>query len=224
MDIWEWIIISIITLFTLFGLPYPYAKIGKKVKKGYTWSRGLATIVYDRFYTKPSIVENFFYFVEEFENFIMPNYTPSFPHMYRELVGKATFTNIEERYIDEQNEKVNKKYLEIKNVEKVERKRVFARTVREFKDLVIDVSKIAQTIKSTIRDQNLGQPSVVQTSFARESTNWIEYARRYKFSANEFNNFLRYFRSFLDKTSCSHGVEIEQNRLMQLLVPEDLID
>lgn len=226
MDIWEWTLITIFALFGLFGLPYPYGKIGKKVKKGYTWSRGLATIVYDRLYVKSSIVENFFYFVEEFENFIMLNYIPSFPHMYHKLVGKSTFTSLEARYIDEQNEKVNAKYLEIKNVKKVERKGIFAQTVREFRDLVEDVSKMAQNIKSTMRDKNIGQPSVAldRSSLAQENTNWVEYFNRYKFSASEFNNFLRYFRSFLDKTSCSHGVEIEQNRLMQLLVPEDLVD
>jgi hypothetical protein len=49
-----------------------------------------------------------------------------------------------------------------------------------------------------------------------------EYVDRYKFSAREFNNFLRYFRSFLDKTHCYHGAEIEHNRLLDLLIPEEL--
>jgi hypothetical protein len=71
---------------------------------------------------------------------------------------------------------------------------------------------MAQDIKSTIKDKNINP-----------STLGEEYVNRYKFSAREFNNFLRYFRSFLDKTYCYHGIEIEQYQLLQLLVPEDVV-
>ena len=211
MDIWLWVISTIIILIGLFGVPYPYGKIGKKVKKGYTWSRPILNAIWYKFYVKGDLVESFFYFVEEFENFIISNYTPSFPHMYRELIGKATFSKMEEKYIDDENEKVQSIYFKIKNIQKLKRKQVFAQTVREFKELVVKVSKMAQNIKSTIKDKNINP-----------STLGEEYVNRYKFSAREFNNFLRYFRSFLDKTNCSHGVEIEHNRLLDLLIPEEL--
>lgn len=211
MDIWLWIITTIVILLGLFELPYPYGKIGKKVKKGYTWSRGLATIVYGRFFIKANVVESFFRFVEEFENFIMSDNTLTFPHMYRELIGKATFSKMEEKHIDDENERVQAVYFRIRNVQKLERKKVFAQTVREFRELVEEISKMAHNIKSIMRDKSIDSSNLGE-----------EYINRYKFSAKEFNNFLRYFRSFLDKTNCSHGIEIEQYRLMQLLVPEDI--
>jgi hypothetical protein len=70
---------------------------------------------------------------------------------------------------------------------------------------------MARDIKVTIKDKNIDTVTLGE-----------EYIDRYRFSAREFNNFLRYIRSFLDKTNCSHGVEIEHNRLLQLLIPEDL--
>jgi hypothetical protein len=208
MDIWLLIITAIIILFGLFGVPSPYGKIGKKVKKGYAWSRGLATIVYNRFYVKGSLAESFFYFVEEFENFISSNYIYSFLCMYRELIGKSTFTKMEEKAIGDENEKVEAIYYKIENIQKLKRKKVFAQTVREFKNLVVEISKMAKNINSMVKDRNIKLEQ--------------EYIDRYKFSAREFNNFLRYFRSFLDKTHCYHGVEIEHNRLLYLLIPEEL--
>jgi hypothetical protein len=219
MDIWELIIVAITALFVLFGLPSPSGKIGKKVQKGYVWSRGLATIIYDKLYVKTNIVESFFWYVEELENFIMPNYSPSFSHMYLELLAKAPFAQKENRYMNDKNDKIQATYSKIKNVKKIERKGVFAQTVSEFKDLVIEISKMAQDIKSTMKDKNLGQSSV---ALDKGNADWKEYNDRYKFSATEFNNFLRDFRRFLDKTNCSHGIEISQYQLMQLLVPEDI--
>jgi hypothetical protein len=208
MDIWEWVVVTIVTIFGLLGLPYPYGNIGKKAKKGKTWARPILSMIYYKFYVKGDLVESFFYFVEEFENFIISNYTPSFPHMYQELVGKSTFTKMEEKSIGDENEKVQAIYFRIKNIQKLERKKVFAQTVREFKELVIEISKMAKNINAMVKDRNIKLEQ--------------EYVDRYKFSAREFNNFLRYFRSFLDKTYCYHGVEIEHNRLLDLLIPEEL--
>jgi hypothetical protein len=208
MDIWEWVVVTIVTIFTLIGLPYPFADIGKKVKKGKTWARPILSMIYYKFYVKGDLVESFFYFVEEFENFIMPNYTPSFPHMYRELVGKSTFTRMEEKSIDDENEKVQENYFKITRIQKLKRKKIFEQTVREFKNLVVEISKMARDINAMVKDRNMRLEQ--------------EYVDRYRFSAREFNNFLRYFRSFLDKTYCYHGVEIEHNRLLDLLILEEL--
>jgi hypothetical protein len=128
--------------------------------------------------------------------------------MYRELIGKSTFTKMEEKAIGDENEKVEAIYYKIENIQKLKRKKVFAQTVREFKNLVVEISKMAKNINSMVKDRNIKLEQ--------------EYIDRYKFSAREFNNFLRYFRSFLDKTHCYHGVEIEHNRLLYLLIPEEL--
>ena len=70
---------------------------------------------------------------------------------------------------------------------------------------------MARNIKKIVKDEHI-EPATLED----------EYINRYKFSAREFNNFLRYFRSFLDKTHCYHGIEIEHHRLRQLLIPEEL--
>jgi len=209
MDI-EWIITTILILFGLFGVPYPYGKIGKKLKKGYTWSRGLLSIIYDRFYVKGNVLEPFVYFIEEFENFVSSGYTPSFPHMYSELIGKLKFSKMEEKHIHKEIERIEASYTKIKNVQKLRRKRIFKQTVKDFKKLVIETSKMARNIKTIIKEKEI-KHSLEQ-----------EYINRYRFSAGEFDNFLRYFRIFLDKTYCYHAVEIEQYRLMQLLIPVEL--
>jgi hypothetical protein len=208
MDIWLWTITTILILFGLFGMPSPYGKIGKKVKKSYTWSRGLLTIVYDKYFIKESILESFEYFTEEFENFLISNYTPSFPNMYREIVLKTNFSPMETRYVDDFLDKVQQNYLRIKNTQKIRRKGIFRQTVRELEKLVEDVSKMAKSIETTVKDKKIKLEQ--------------EYVDRYRFSAKEFNNFLRYFRSFLDRTHCFHGVEIEHHKLLSLLVSEEL--
>jgi hypothetical protein len=115
---------------------------------------------------------------------------------------------MEEKSIGDENEKVQTIYFKIKNIQKLKRKKVFAQTVREFRELVVEISKMARNINITVKDRNIKLEQ--------------EYVDRYKFSAREFNNFLRYFRSFLDKTHCYHGVEIEHYRLLDLLIPEEL--
>lgn len=212
MDIWGWIITTILILFGLFVVPYPYGKIGKKVKKGYTWSRGLSKIIYDTIFIKGSILESFVYFIEEFENFVIIAYTPSFPSMYKDLVGKTEFTEMEQKHINDENERVQASYFKIRNAQKLKRKGIFKQAMRDFKELVVDISKMARSIETIIKDKSI-DPSTLKQG----------YIDRFKFSAREFNNFLRYFRSFLDKTYCYHEVEIEHNRLRQLLVPEELV-
>jgi len=211
MDIWLWLIIALFTLLAVLNVPFPSGKIGKKVKKGYTWSRGLYNIINNKLFTKGNVVESFVYFIEEFEYFTISNYAPSFPHMYRELIGKSKFSKMEEKHIDDEIERVQASYFKIKNIQKLKRKKVFKQTIREFRELVVDISKMARNIKEIIKDENLDPSTLAE-----------EYIDRYKFSAREFNNFLRYLRSFLDKTYCYHGYEIEHHRLMQLLVSEEL--
>lgn len=215
MDIWQWIITTVLTILTILfaglSLPYPSKKIGKKIKKGYSWTRGLYNIITDKFFIKGDVQESFVYFIEEFEYFVMSNYTPSFPHMYGELIGKSKFSKMEEKHIHKEIERVQASYFNIKNVQKLRRKRIFEQTIREFKELVTEISKMARNIKTIIKDKNILRSTINQ-----------EYVDRYKFSAREFNNFLRYFRSFLDKTYCYHEVEIKQYRLMQLLIPEEI--
>jgi hypothetical protein len=208
MDIWEWVIVTIVAIFGLLGLPYPYGNIGKKAKKGKTWARPILSAIYYRVYIKGSLAEHFFYFVEEFENLIISNYTPSFPHMYWELIGKSTFTEMEKESILTFINEVQASYLKIKNVQNLKRKKVFEQTVREFKELVVEISRMARNINKMVKDRSIKLEQ--------------EYIDRYKFSAREFNNFLRYFRSFLDRTHCYHGVEIEHYRLLDLLIPEEL--
>lgn len=209
MDIWQWLLLmTIAILFGLFGMPSPYGKIGKKLKKGYSWSRGLLTIIYDKFYVKGNTLESFVYYIEEFKNFVDVGYTPSFPHMYSELIGKLKFSKMEEKHIHKEIERIEASYTKIKNVQKLRRKKIFKQTVKDFKKLVIEASKMARNIKTIIKEKEIKR-SLEQ-----------EYINRYRFSAREFDNFLRYFRSFLDKTYCYHAVEIEQYRLMHLLIPE----
>lgn len=198
-------------LFAVLNVPYPSKKIGKKVKKAYTWTRGLYNVITDKIFIKGDVQESFVYFIEEFENFVEGGYTPSFTHMYRELIGKSKFSKMEEKHIHDENERVQASYLRIKNIQKLRAKKIFKQTIKEFKELVVEISKIARNIKTIVKDKKINSPTLAE-----------EYIDRYKFSAREFNNFLRYFRSFLDKTYCYHGVEIEQYQLMQLLVSEEL--
>jgi len=210
MDILEWVIVSLILLFGL-AMPYPSGSIGKKTKKGITWARPILSIIYYRFYVKGELAESFFDHVEEFQNFVDIGYTPAFPSMYRELLEKSQFSQIERKHIDKETGRIQETYLRIKRVQKLKRKNVFKQTVRDFKELIEDVSKMARNIGETIR-----------TKFILLNTLGQTYVDNYRFSAREFNNFLRYFRRFLDKTYCSHGVEIEHFKLLDLLVPEEL--
>jgi hypothetical protein len=138
MDIW----LLILTILIILGLaPYPYGNIGKKAKKGKTWARPFFSVIYYKFYVKGDLAESFFYFVEEFENFVISNSTLSLSHMYCELVGKSTFSKKEEKYIYDENERVQRIYFKIKNVQKLRRKKVFAQTVKDLRELVVETSK-----------------------------------------------------------------------------------
>jgi hypothetical protein len=212
MDVGTGIIATVLILIVFFGLPiYPYGKIGKKIKKGYTWSSPIINLIYYRYYIKSSLAESFFYYVEEFENFVSIG-TLAFPNMYRELLEKTQFSQIEKKGIDKETEEMQTTYWRIQRVPKLKRKKVFKQTVKDFKEFVEDTSKMARMIREVINTKNISL-----------STLGPEFISNYEFSAKEFNNFLRYFRRFLDKTNCQHGVEIEQYRLMQLFIPERLI-
>lgn len=213
MDIIEIILGFVVLLGLLFGIPIPYIGIGKKMKKGYKWTIGIVGVLREKLFINDNVVEHFNFFVEEFENFVLSGYEPSFTKMYAETRDKARakLSEMEYEHISNEIDKVERGYREIQAVKNLNRKRTFRQTVKKLNNLVVDVSKMAKSIIAVIKDQNLDLETL-----------GANFSRNYNFETKEFNNYLRYFRSFLDRTHCYHDVEIEHYRLLDLLVPETI--
>lgn len=211
MDIWLWIIAIILVVFGLFSVPLPYIQIGKKVKKSYKWTRGFIGVLREKMFINDNVVEHFNYFIEEFQNFVRSDYKPSFTSLYAEIRNKAKLSKMEEKHIQDEIERRKAEYYELKLTRKLNRRKIFRQTVSKFAFLVIDTSKMARSIATTIKEKNLDLRTLEE-----------KFVNQYRFTAKEFNNYLRYFRSFLDRTHCYHGVEIEHYKLLDLLIPEEL--
>jgi len=211
MDIISIILTAFLTLFVFFGLPLPYIQIGKKVKKSYKWTIGLVGVLKEKLSVNDNVVEHFNCDIEEFENFVMSGYTPSFTSMYAEVRNKAKLSKMEEKHISDEIARVEGDYYDIKLIKKLNRKKIFRQTVRKFLNLVIDTSKMGKSIIAVIKEKNLDLHTLGD-----------EFLNRYNFTAKEFNYYLRHFRSFLYRTHCYHNVEIEHFRLIDLLIPETI--
>ena len=208
------LILGFLGFFALLGIPIPYGVIGKKTKKGLKLTKGVMDIVVEKFFVSNDVVEHFNYYIEEFENFTRSDSIHSFPSLYAEITSRAKLSDMERKHVSNETERVDKEYTEIESVEKLNKKKIFKETVKKFHNLVVRISKMAKSIEMVIKKETLDYGPAIE---AKEA-----FAKRYNFTAKEFNIYLRHFRSFLDRTYCYHNVEIKHNRLRNLLVPEEI--
>ena len=194
----------------LFGIPLPYIKIGKKIKKSSKWTMGLIGYLREKLFVNDNVIEHFTWLIEEFDNFVSISYTPSFTSMYSKLSSKAKLSKMEKTHISREIESLERRFQAVKNAEGVNRKKVFKEAVKDFKKLVVDTSKMARDVIELVEKRTEG------SKLPEEILN------RYKFTASEFNLYIRRFRNFLDRTHCYHNIEIEHHRLRNLLLPEEL--
>lgn len=211
MDIVTIVISIMILIFMLVGVPLPYIGIGKKIKKGWKLTYGIISFAKERLFVNDEIVERFTWFLEEFENYVDPAYTPSFASMYMEVQDKAKLSKIESEHVSEEIRNVQDKYHNIQDTKNLCRKGIFRDSMKDFKKLVIDVTKMVRRMLEMINENKL------LSSELRK-----DFLARYKFTATQFNDYLASFRRFLDRTYCFHSIEIKHNRLMRLLIPEEI--
>jgi hypothetical protein len=118
---------------------------------------------------------------------------------------------MEEKHISDEIAKAERRYREIQATKRLNRKKVFKQTVRKFRDLVIDTANMGKNVVLLIKERNLDPQTI-----------GADFSTRYNFAAKEFNIYVRHFRSFLDRTSCYHNLEIGHYQLLDLLLPEEL--
>lgn len=147
---------------------------------------------------------------EGLENFILRGYSPSFTHMYSEL-GQKLKSKREKEHIEREIQNIEREYRKIRDAEGLNRKETFQEMVKHFKRVIEHATEIAKDVVKLVEEK---------TSDSKLSE---ELINNYKFTAREFNVFIRSFRNFLDRTHCYHNIEIEHYRLMNLLIPEEML-
>ncbi len=201
----------VILLLLLFNVPLGYVQIGKKVKKGTKLTYGIISFVKERLFVSDDVVERFNWFIEELDHYVNYSYTTSLTSMWREIRGKTKLTKMESKYLSDKVQNLSDRYLLIQQTGKLGRKKIFRETVKKFKELVVDVSRMARGISRAV-DEKTFDPSRLKEDFQN----------RYGFGARQFNIYLVSFRRYLDRTFCFHNIEIEYHRLRQLLISEEI--
>ena len=196
---------------TIFAFPLPYIKIGKKIKKTSKYTMGIVGYIREKLYVSDDVVERFTWFMEEFDNFVSISYNPSFTNLYNEVSSKVKLSRIEKKHISGEINNLERRFLEVKETDRLNRKATFREAIKNFKKLVVDTSKMVKDITKIVKER----PETTKLP--------KDFFERYKFTASEFNLYIRRFRVFLDRTHCYHDTEIEHHSLLRiLLVPEEL--
>lgn len=193
-----------------FGIPLSYIKIGKTIKKSSKYAMGIIGYLREKLFVNENVVERFTWFIEEFDNFILRGYSPSFTHMYSELSQKLR-SKREREHILREIETIEREYRKIRDAEGLNRKGTFQEIVKRLKVVIEHTSEMAKDVVKLVEER---------TSDSEVSE---ELINNYRFTAREFNIFIRSFRNFLDRTHCYHNIEIKHYRLMNLLIPEEML-